>query len=42
MYDIMEVPADTPPIKPGLSIDATDGILLVHVPPPVVLDSVVV
>lgn len=42
VYDMLAVPAVPPPIKPGASIVAIDGALLVQVPPGVALLSVVV
>jgi hypothetical protein len=38
----LAVPAAPPPMKPGASTVAIDGALLVHVPPGVELDKVVV
>jgi hypothetical protein len=39
---IAAVPAELPPINPGLSTDAIDGLPDVHTTPGVALDSVVV
>lgn len=42
VYEIVAVPAEGPPTKPGANTTATEELLLLQVPPSVVVDKVVV